>query len=244
MKVFKNDWIKIFNNDNRRVLETIKSKTVDLVLTDPPYKDYKSNRRKKESTDIKKIDRLDYNPNYLISEIARVLKNDRHFYIWTDDAHFSELFQEIENHKDLKYKNMLVWVKNNHGAGDLKGNYSPQHEIIIYGVKNKGRSLFGKRMPNVFFKKDQGCITFISRVSSDKFKHGTIKPIEILKELIEKSTKKNEVVLDMYAGSMTTGLACLELERKSILIEKDAFHFKNGVNQIKKYFKENYYVSN
>jgi site-specific DNA-methyltransferase (adenine-specific) len=240
-KKFITDLIEVYNSDNQKILKSnIEDDSIDLVLTDPPYKDYHSNRRKNESINIKKIHRSDYNPIRLIDEIARVLKKERHFYIWTDDSHFSELYQAIVNHPDVKYKNMLIWVKNNHGAGDLKGNYSPQYELIIYGVKGKGRPLFGNRKPNVFFRKENDCIKFISRVASNSSQHGTIKPVEILQQLIEKSTKKNETVLDMYAGSMTTGIACLETERKCILIEKDTFHFKNGVSEIKKLIKKLY----
>ena len=117
------------------------------------------------------------------------------------------------------FKNMIVWIKNNHGSGDLKSGYAPQHEICIYGHKGKGIPFRTKRMPDVLFKKKDGCITFHNRVDAKRAGHPTVKPIDILKQFISASTKKGEVVFDMYAGSFSTAQAAKELNRKSISFE-------------------------
>lgn len=46
-------------------------------------------------------------------------------------------------------KNIIIWNKNNHGSGDLKAQYAPRYEMIIYGMK--GRREFNlKRFPDVW----------------------------------------------------------------------------------------------
>lgn len=218
-------------NDSMAVMKKMPTNCVDLFLTDPPYKDYQSNRPTKNKK-VTKISASKFNFENFVNEMARLLKPTCHFYIFCDHFTFPIFYDAIAKNSSLKYKNMLVWVKNNHGAGDLKGNYAPQHELIIYGSKGKTKPLNGKRRPNVFFKKEDGCIEFYKKVSNYKFNHGTIKPIDILMPLIEKSSKKGQLVFDPYAGSFSTADAALRTGRRSLSIELDKGHFKNGKKRI------------
>ena len=121
----------------------------------------------------------------------------------------------------LHYKSLLVWVKNNHGSGDLKGDYAPQTEYIIYANGNGKRKLNGKRVCNVLnFKKTKNQL------------HPTEKPVDLLQFLIEKSTKEGETVLDCFAGSGSTGLAAKNCNRKYVLIEKDEQYFNQIVKRL------------
>jgi len=71
---------------------------------------------------------------------------------------------------------------------------------------------------------------------SDKQKsslHPTQKPVALMEYLIKTYTLEGETVLDFTAGSFTTGVACVNLNRKFIGIEKDKDYFNVGVNRIK-----------
>lgn len=228
----------IFNCDNRLVFEALPDNSIDLIITDPPYKDYQSNRPVKHEK-VKKIFESDFDLPYFIEQSARVLKPGAHFYCWCDHLTFPGIVGEMAAQKGrwkmengtnepqhyLTYKNMLVWVKNNHGSGDLKGNYAPQHELVIFGCKGeKGRKLNGKRPSNIFDAR---------KVSNYKHLHGTVKPVEILKKMIEVSSNEGEVVLDPYAGSMGVGEGCITLIRKFLLAEKEKQHLGSIINQSK-----------
>jgi site-specific DNA-methyltransferase (adenine-specific) len=237
----------IFNCDNRLVFEALPDNSIDLIITDPPYKDYQSNRPVKHEK-VKKILESDFDLPYFIEQSARVLKPGSHFYCWCDHLTFPGIVMEMKKQKDtalahpltrslahfLTYKNMLVWVKNNHGSGDLKGNYAPQHELVIFGCKGeKGRKLRGKRQPNVYFKTNRaGGIEFYGRVSNYDFGHGTSKPVDIQRLMIEASTDEDEVVLDCYGGSMSVGEATRLTDRKFLLVELEDEHFRNGTNRL------------
>ncbi len=234
----------IFNCDNRLVFEALPDNSIDLIITDPPYKDYQSNRPVKHEK-VKKILEADFNLPYFIEQSARVLKPGAHFNCWCDHLTFPGIVGEMKRQKEeilkhrehrvhrehretneeshsshfLTYKNMLVWVKNNHGSGDLKGNYAPQHELVIFGCKGeKGRKLNGKRPSNIFDAR---------KVANYLHQHGTVKPVEILKKMIEVSSNEGEVVFDPYAGSMGVGSSCVEMKRRFILAEKELEHFTN-----------------
>lgn len=106
-------------------------------------------------------------------------------------------------------KNLIIWNKNNHGSGDLKGSYAPKYELILFG--HKGRSLFrDKRISDV--------IDF-DKIPSKKLKHPTEKPLGLLKIFIEKSSDKENVILDPFIGSGTTAVACKRLNRNFIGFE-------------------------
>jgi site-specific DNA-methyltransferase (adenine-specific) len=123
-------------------------------------------------------------------------------------------------------------VKNNHGSGDLEGNYAPQHEFVIFACKGKGRKLIGKRQPNVYFKNINGTIEFYRRVSNYEYEHGTSKPVDIQRLMITASSNEGELVFDPYAGSMSVGVACILENRMYLLVEIDKSHFLRGQTRL------------
>jgi site-specific DNA-methyltransferase (adenine-specific) len=232
---------KIFNCDNREIFAQLPDDSIDLIITDPPYKDYQSNRPVVHEK-VKKIHERDFDLPFFIEQSARVLKQGAHFYCWCDHLTFPGIFMQIATLKThqiarksphfLNYKNCLVWVKSNHGSGDLKGNYAPQHEFVIFACKGKGRELKGKRQPNVYFKNIGGSIEFYSRISNYEFEHGTSKPVDVQRLMIAASSEEGELVFDPYAGSMSVGEACIAERRKFLLVEIDECHYHNGVQRL------------
>lgn len=176
---------------------------VDLVLTDPPYGiDYQSNRRVAREKLPKFANDVDLSwVDGWVDQVFRVLKNDRHFYCFTRFDMYPFFYTAIG--RRFKVKNCLIWVKNNHGSGDLNGSYAPQCEMIIFAVKGK-RDLNGLRESDVLH---------CDNVPSAARQHATQKPVELLRQLIEKSTEPGEIVLDPFAGIGSTGLACMDRDK-------------------------------
>lgn len=177
---------------------------VDLVLTDPPYGiDYQSNRRvaRPKLPKFANDAQLDWLEEW-VDQMYRVLKPDRHFYCFTRFDAYPEFYRQIS--RRFQIKNCLIWHKNNHGSGDLNGAYAPQYEMIVFAVKGK-RPLNGTRESDVL-----PC----DNVPSALRRHATQKPKELLRQLIEKSTEPDEIVLDPFAGTGSTGLACLDKEQR------------------------------
>jgi len=243
----KNREYKPYLGDNRDVFKKLPNDSIDLIITDPPYKDYQSNRPTYRPK-VKKINESEFDLPYFICESARVLKPGGHFYCWCDHQTFPLIVNEITRLQDammseggldyLKYKNCLIWVKNNHGSGDLNGNFAPQHEFIIYASKGKSTNpLNGKRPSNVLFKCEDKNIKFFAKVRNSKYKHGTSKPVEILNILVEASSLEGDLVFDPYAGSMSTGEACVLLGRKHLLAEIDPEFYDIGLERLKKITK-------
>ena len=76
-------------------------------------------------------------------------------------------------------------------------------------------------------------IPVITNMSNEKFIHPTQKPVALLEYLIKTYTNEGELVLDNAMGSGTTGIACLNTNRRFIGIEKDDKYFDIAYNRIK-----------
>jgi DNA modification methylase len=60
---------------------------------------------------------------------------------------------------------------------------------------------------------------------SEKTEHTTQKPLWLMKDILKIHSNEGDTVLDMFAGSGTTGIACMEMNRNFIMIEKDENYF-------------------
>ena len=203
-------------------MKEIPDGSVDLVLTDPPYgMDYQSNRRVKtpKFNKIDNDDNLEWLPVF-VKDLHRTMRDNTAIFVFCS-WHNVDLFKkQIECVFTLK--NILVWVKNNHGSGDLKGSYAPKHEFVLYA--HKGRCLLrdGRRPDILEFPK----------VSGSKMVHPTEKPVDLCKRLILDASDVNATVLDPFMGSGTTGVACVNTGRKFIGIERDPQYFKIAKDRI------------
>lgn len=214
--------IKLLKGDCLELMKDIPDGSIDMILTDPPYgMDYQSNWRvRTEKFRKMENDKTLEWLNEFTNHSFRIMKENTSAYIfcsWHNVDLFKQAFQE-----KFKIKNIIVWVKNNHGSGDLKGAYAPKHEFIIF--MHKGRSLFrGKRGPDVIN---------IDKVVPSKMTHPTEKPIGINELFIKNSSDVNNVILDPFMGSGSTGIAAKNLNRDFIGIELDDEYFQIAENRI------------
>ena len=207
--------------DSLDFMKTLPDNCVDLVLIDPPYWMSFLSERRKETTKHKAIendDNLDWLEDY-IKEIVRILKNEWHSYIFCSMHYIDVFVQTIK--KYLPYKNILIWEKNNTWMGDLEWDFAPKYEFCIF-CSNWQKKLNWKRDANIMKW---------SKTWNEL--HPTQKPAEMFVYLIEKSTKPWDIVLDCFAWSFTTAVACIETWRNYICIEKEKKYYEIGEKRIK-----------
>lgn len=199
---------KIICGDCLEVMKNIPDKSVDIVLTDPPYGMNYQSARRTATPQFEKIEN-DVSLEWIkpfIKEAYRVLKDNTHIYLFCNDYAISDFRWELES-VGFTPKRTLVWVKNNHTSGDLEGDYGNKTEFILYAQKGR-RALNGKRETNVLNAR---------RVPT--MVHPTEKPIDLFAFLIRKSSEENDIILDPFLGSGTTAVAAKQLKRNFIGIE-------------------------
>lgn len=180
--------IRLYNDDCFNAMNKFieKGVKVDCVVTDPPYgMNFISNYRKTKHNKIINDTNLDWLDEFS-KNIYELMKDNSHGYVFCSFHNVDKFKQSLE--KYFKIKNILIWEKNNTSMGDLRGDYAPKYEMIIY--INKGRRILNGR-------RDSNILQF-KRVAN-KF-HPTTKPVDLLQFLIEKSTNKNELVFDCFMG--------------------------------------------
>lgn len=195
-------------------MDRMPENSVDLLVTDPPYgMEFQSSRRKSKWRKIKNDQDLIWLPEFS-AKAKRVLKPNGHAYVFCSH-HYSHAFRKIVG-AFLPYKNKLIWKKNNHGSGDLLGDYAPQYEEILF-FSNGERKLNGKRHSNI-----------LEFSTTGNELHPTQKPVDIIRFLIRKSTELGETVFDPFMGSGTTAIAAHEEKREFLGIELDEGHFETA----------------
>ena len=198
---------------------------VDMILTDPPYlMNYHTNYIKDKSHDFRTPIANDTNFE-LIKDIMpllyRLLKQEGGLYMFCNSNHIDYFKQQVS--KYFKFKNILIWIKNNHSAGDLKGAYGKKTEFIIYA--SKGRHILnGNRDVDTLY---------YNRVVGKQQLHQNQNPVDLLEFLISKSSNFGETVLDCFMGSGSTGVACQNTNRDFIGIELEPKYYEIAVNRIK-----------
>lgn len=113
--------------------------------------------------------------------------------------------------------------------GDLKGEFAPQHELMIYATK--GRYEFKNKRPHSLYR--------FQRVNPNDLIHPNEKPIELLKQLIKDISTENELIVDLFGGSFSTYIAAKMLNRKCISFELSEHYFNIGKQRVKETILEN-----
>jgi DNA modification methylase len=189
------------STDKQSVEKLMDGEKADMVFTDPPYGySYKSNHQTKHEM-LKNDDKI---LNF-IPLMFDVMEDNSCAYVCGSHQNidaWKKLFS-----KYLKYKNMIVWMKNNWSMGDLKGAYAGRHELILFGHKGVVE-LQGKRDSDVW--------QFDREPPKD---HPTQKPVDLISYAISKVLCNR--VLDMFLGSGSTLIACEKTNRKCYGMELD-----------------------
>lgn len=190
----------------------------DMVFTDPPYNaNYKSrgnNMTLREGIINDNMSDKKFNlfiENFM-SSISISIKKGGSIYIccnWKDS--YPRMYFECLK-KNFNVSNCIVWNKKSAGMGWQ--DYRYQYEFIIYGFDNqKGHNFYGDRT--------QTDIWECAREVKQKYVHPTQKPIQIPAKAIENSSKKGDIVLDLFGGSGSTLIACEQTNRKCLMMEYD-----------------------
>ena len=218
MEVIKNRY-KLYQGDCLEVMdELIKDDVkVDMILTDPPYGiDLTPQREngKFKNTKVINDNNLWWLPKF-VNQVYALTKNIAIiFCAWQNIDKF-----KIELEKKFIIKNILVWNKDWFGMGN---NYRPNYELILLCCKT-----------NITTKsKNKSNILTYRRIPPQKLKHSCEKPVGLLEDLIYELTDENDIVLDSFMGSGSTGVACLNTNRKFIGIELDENYFNIACDRL------------
>lgn len=218
------DGVKLFCGNCIDLMNDIPDGTIDLVITDPPYK---LNKTTGSTTSSSKAERWQGNilaadkTAGIMNEISfsdwlpilyKKLKDSSHCYIWTNDKNICDLQTEAEK-VGFQLHNVLIWKKNNCTPNRW---YMKNCEFVLFLRK-------GKSFPIANLGDSQ--LFEVNNISGKSKLHPTQKPVEVLERLVINSSAENGIVFDPFMGSGSTGVACVRTGRRFIGMELDKQYF-------------------
>lgn len=217
-------------------LRDMEAHSIDAVITDPPYCSGGLNEtRKKQATAMgvmhKTASHDDWflNDNmttgglvWMLRELAveseRLLVPGGSLLCFTDWRMLPHVAPAMES-SGLIFRNLIVWDKGNPGLGD---GFKPTHEMVMHFAKGKPH----------FYSKTGSNVISSKRVPGVKKTHPTEKPSALLAKLLKVVTKPGDTVLDPFAGSGSCGVACTELGRHFIGIDREKRFIKRASERL------------
>ncbi len=149
----------------------------------------------------------------------KVLKPDKCCYLFTNWKFEHKLRYFIEKETDFNIRMLLCIMKNNFGLG--------------YGFRNQSEYCLVLEKGNPKYNlNDFSNVIKMQHIQHDEETHPHQKGLQLIKKIIRHSSSEGDVVLDCFSGSGTTAVACSELNRKFICIEKDEKYYDLSVERL------------
>ena len=214
---------KLYNGDCLEVMDKLIEEgiKVDMVLTDIPYGEV--NRAKESGLRKLKKGNADVE-TFELSELLPRIENicNGSIYIFCGIEQVSEI-RKFFREKDMLTR-LCIWEKNNPSPINCQHHWMSSIECCVY-AKKKGATF------NEHYK---SCV-WRNPVGRSKI-HPTEKPLKLFTYLVETSSNEGDTILDCCLGSGTTGVACVNTNRKFIGIELDNNYFNIASKRIEEAF--------
>ena len=216
---------EIYNMDCMEGLKLLNDNSVDLVIIDPPYL-LNLNKVKKPTNmnnyanellnlkngfDLKVLD-------ILIQKMKKI-----NIYIYCSKRQVKDLLNYFSD-KNCNHE-ILTWHKLN-PSPLINNNYLPDTEYILF-FREKGVKVYGN-----YHTKRKYYLSLTNKVDKQKYKHPTIKPLELIERHIINSSKEGDLVLDCFCGSGTTLVGAINQNRRYIGFEIDKNYYEIAKKRI------------
>lgn len=214
--------------DSYELIKLIPDKSIDLIVIDPPYEIITTgagilkDRKQRYLDDIEnKLDKgIDYN---ILNEFCRIMKK-LNIYIWCSKAQLEKYLSFFLDKTNIF--EIIIWQKTN-PVPLINGTYLSDKEYCLFFREKK--SVFNTASVET---KRTVYTTKCNVNDKAKYKHPTIKPLQIIKNLIINSSNEGDIVLDCFSGSGTTCVAAKELNRNFLGIEIDPEYHKISIDRL------------
>ncbi len=252
VKIFTKGDHKILHGDIVDALNSIEDNSVNLIFADPPYNIGKNFNGRKDRW-VSRTSYMKWCKQWIGLAINK-LKSNGSMYIMSA-TQFAPDFEFFLRSR-IEMKSRIIWSYDSSGV-QAKTNFGSLYEPILFCVKDKYKYTFNSKAiliktktgaerklinyrtnpPRPYNKKKiPGNVWHFPRVRyrmEEYEEHPTQKPKVLLERIIKVSSRKNDLVLDLFSGTFTTSLVAKELNRKSIGIEIDEGFVKVGLRRLK-----------
>ncbi|GEN30855.1 DNA (cytosine-5)-methyltransferase 1/site-specific DNA-methyltransferase (adenine-specific) [Cerasibacillus quisquiliarum] len=234
-QLFESNNATLYNDDaydRIRVLQKEKI-IVDHIITDPPFAISQKNNFNTMKNPRKGVYFGDWDNSFdlytWIGEYEKILDKNGSFIVFCSYRYISFIIEEMESN-NLIVKDVIRWNKTNPMPRNINRRYVQDTEFAIWAVKKNAKWVFNKPKDVPYLRTG---FDFPVVSGKEKTDHPTQKSLQLMKEIVRIHTKENQLIMDPFMGSGTTGVAALELNRRFIGIEINQDYFEIAKKRIK-----------
>ena len=185
----------------------------DLICTDPPYNvDYEGYTEDRLTIAGDRMNDAQFREFLakVFTSYRRIVKPEASLYVCHPSSWQRE-FQNALEQAGFNIRCQIIWAKNTFAWGF--GRYKFQHEPIFYcHVKGESDLWYGDKSQSTLWQENKPAANRL---------HPTMKPVELIERALVNSSRKNNLVVDLFGGSGSTLIACERLGRAARLMEID-----------------------
>ena len=245
---FEESSFKLIDNDTFDTLKKFTEKSFDMIFADPPY--FLSNdgitcnggkmvsvNKGKWDKNLNVKDKHEFNKKW-IYECYRILKDNGTIWVSGTLHNIYSVGMALEE-EGFKIINNITWQKTNPPPNLACKTFTHSTETILWArkdiskVKYKFNYDLMKKLNDNKQMKDVWTTSLTKPSEKKQGKHPTQKPLEILERIILASTNENDLILDPFCGSSTTGIAANKLNRRYIGIDNSKEYLDLSIRRYK-----------
>lgn len=227
----------LYHQDCLEGMRCMPDGSVDLVITDPPYlignqgggfwsKSAEGNHYNARGTrkGMEKLSGIkDGFDDAILDELCRVMKKIN-LYVFCSQKQIQRYLDYFVNKRGCNW-NLLSWHKTN-PIPACGNKYLNDTEYILF-FREKGVRIYG-----TYETKRTYYITLRNQEDNVRYNHPTVKPLNIIRNLIVNSSEVGGVVLDPFMGSGTTAVAAVKEDRHFVGFEIDKTYYNTALKRI------------
>lgn len=219
---------KIYNMDCIQGMRQMPDKSVDLVVTDPPYLIETSGAgiyKQDDKQYVKELNEMkDGFSREVLDELCRIMKKIN-IYFFCSQKQIIPLIDYFVKEKNCNW-NLLTWHKSN-PVPACGNKYLTDTEFILF-FREKGVKIYGE-----YKSKFTYYVTPLNQKDKKTYGHPTIKPLDLVSNFIINSSKEGDIVFDPFMGSGTTAVAAMKCNRNFLGYELNPDYYEICNKRIK-----------
>lgn len=251
---FEESNFKLIDDDTFNSLKQFEPKSFDMIFADPPY--FLSNdgitcsggkmvsvNKGKWDKGLNVNDKYEFNKKW-IHECYRVLKDEGTIWISGTLHNIYSIGMALEQ-EGFKIINNITWQKTNPPPNLACKTFTHSTETILWAKKDLPKTKYKfnydlmKKINGNKQMKDVWTTSLTKPSEKKQGKHPTQKPLELLERIILASTNENDIILDPFCGSSTTGIAATKLNRQFIGIDNEKEYLDLSIRRYQKIKEDN-----